>query len=211
MSPTEIPVFDLVRVSFSDGWNLTFEVSPWIVVPIILAIGVFFFWTKTKRFRLVELDISLGNIGTAKFKPNRTDIQIAHKIWTELVTRKAALKIDPEHDVIVEVYDSWYALFQIVREQISEIPAELIRDEDSTKKLIEITTKSLNDGLRPHLTKWQSRFRNWYKNQEHLLKKSSPQEVQKQFPDYAELLDDMIRVNQDLIGYAAELKKITDG
>ena len=26
----------------------------------------------------------------------------AHKIWTELVTRKAALPIDPEHDVIIE-------------------------------------------------------------------------------------------------------------
>lgn len=47
-----------------------------------------------------------------KICPTWEDIQIAHQIWTELVTRKAAIPFNPDDDVIVEIYDSWYALFQ---------------------------------------------------------------------------------------------------
>lgn len=128
---------------------------------------------------LVELEISLGNVGKVRLQPNFNDIRIAHKIWTELVTRKAAIKIDVEHDVIMEVYGSWYSLFERTRNLIADIPAEQLRKEESTKQLVEIATQTLNEGLRPHLTRWQARFRNWYSHQEQELTTLTPQEVQK--------------------------------
>ena len=205
-------MIDLIRVALTENWALDVQLSPILVgVILIVAVAMRLLRNRRKHFKMVKLEIPLGGIGKAEFAPNYIDVQIAHKIWPELVTRKAAIKFDPENDVISEIYDSWYALFTCVRQLISEIPAELIREEDSTRKLVNIATQSLNEGLRPHLTKWQARFRNWYKDQEERLKETAPQDVQRMFPDYAELLDDMGKVNDQLISYANELKKITDG
>ena len=204
---------ELFSIKISEALSLTLELS----LPLVVLVGIIAFvwyWNRQKRikhFGLVELDFKLGGLGSAKFKPNYNDIQIAHKIWTELVTRKAAIKIDPEHDVIVEVYASWYALFGRIRQLVADVPAELLRREESTRILVRIATDSLNLGLRPHLTVWQARYRNWYQNRTEALKSSSPQEVQRQFPEYDTLIADMARVNDELIDYAEQFRKIVDG
>lgn len=204
---------DLIRLSFDhESLIATLDVSIWLLITIVLFVVIF--WViglKLKRYKLVKLNISLGKIGKAEFQPNEKDIQIAHKIWTELVTRKAALPIDPEHDVIVEIYDSWYALFTKVRELVSEIPADLLRHEKSTQELVRISTATLNDGLRPHLTRWQARFRNWYQTNAEKLKEITPQELQREYPEYDKLVEEMVSINSELISYAKELKKIVDG
>jgi len=127
------------------------------------------------------------------------------------MTRKAALPIDVEHDVIVEIYDSWYALFGRVRQLISDIPGHMLRREKSTQALVKIATQTLNNGLRPHLTRWQARFRHWYENCPEQMRKDCPQDCQRQFPQYSLLVDDIKRVNQQLIQYAGELEKIIHG
>jgi hypothetical protein len=160
---------------------------------------------------VVEVNINLGGIGCMKICPTWEDIQIAHQIWTELVTRKAAIPFDPEDDLIVEIYDSWYALFQRTRQLIGDIPGKCIRRDKSTQQIVKIATESLNLGLRPHLTKWQARYRNWWRNSEDALKTVTPQEHQKTFPRYAELIEEMLGVNKEMIEYAAQLQKIVKG
>lgn len=212
-NPLKESNIDFIRLSFdNESLLVTLDISVWIVIFIALFIAIL--WgvgLKLKRYKLVKLNISLGKIGKAEFSPNEKDIQIAHKIWTELVTRKAALPIEPDHDVIVEIYDSWYALFTKVRELISEIPADLLRHEKSTQELVRISTATLNDGLRPHLTKWQAKFRNWYQANTDRLKEITPQELQREYPEYEELKNEIISINSELIAYARELKKIVDG
>jgi len=201
---------DLFRLYFNTQNNtLSMDVSPWLMGLLILLIlaGILLRYGLS-RYRVVKLDISLGNIGKAELRPNVEDLQIAHRIWTELVTRKAAIPLDTDHDVIVEVYDSWYALFTKVRELISDLPAELVRSEKSTSEIVRIATATLNDGLRPHLTKWQARFRTWYDANKEQLKQKSPQQLQKEFPEHRELMADMLRINFQLIEYAGELKKL---
>lgn len=206
--------FDLIHLYLSDRYSLILDVSPWLILGISIFI-VFLLRKKWPRywrhFDLVNLDIKLGGVGKATFRPNIEDIQVAHRIWTELITRKAALPIDPEHDVLIEIYDSWYALFTRVRQLIGDIPVHLLRNEKSTQELVRIATSTLNQGLRPHLTQWQARFRNWYGQQADQLKTKSPQEVQRQFPDFEALLTDMKKVNQQLIQYAGELQKVVRG
>lgn len=196
-----------------DSWSVKLEAS-FLVLVIGVVASLYFAWTvryRLKRYKLVKLDIALGKIGKAELRPSLEDIQIAHKIWTQLVTRKAAIPIDPEHDVIAEVYDSWYALFTEVRALISNIPAELVKEEKSTKDLVRIATATLNDGLRPHLTRWQARFRGWYEANKDQLKTCTPQELQRKFPDYQMLISDMAKINQEMIAYAAQLKHLIDG
>ena len=201
---------DIISISVKN-WDIVIQISIWLVLIAFLPALLLAFRIRSRnRLHPVKLDIKLGGIGKVELTPNYKDIQTAHQIWTELVTRKAALPIDPEHDVIVEVYDSWYALFQRIRSLVADIPAEMIRHSESTQKVVRIATDTLNLGLRPHLTKWQARFRNWYGAQAESLKTRSPQEVQREFPGFDALIDDMRRVNADLIDYAKELKKITE-
>jgi hypothetical protein len=204
---------DLLRLYLRDH-ALVAEVSLWVWVAIGLVVFVVLVLRlrhSGKPYQIIQLDIHLGNIGAVQLKPNWEDIQIAHKIWTELVTRKAAIPIDPDNDVIAEVYDSWYALFQRIRQLISDIPSQCIRREKSTQTLVGIAVDTLNLGLRPHLTRWQATYRNWWKQTESDLATKSPQEHQKEFPEYAELIAEMIVVNQQLVQYAGELRKIVRG
>ncbi len=202
---------DLIKLYFDDNCNLIFSISIWIVIAFITLLLLYFFLIRKKmRYGLVKVDIKLGNIGAAEFRPNKNDLQIAHRIWTELVTRKAAIPIDKENDVIEEIYDSWYALFQKVREFIGDIPAEMIRHNTSTQEIVRIATQTLNDGLRPHLTKWQARFRAWSTSKKDKLMDMTPQDFQKDYPEYKYLIEDLMLVNSLLIQYAHELKKIID-
>ncbi len=212
-NPLISDIIDLIKISF-DCKRLvaSFDISIWLVLITVLVIV--FLWvagSRLRRYKLVKLNISLGKIGKAEFSPNEQDIQIAHKIWTELITRKAALPLDPEHDVLVEIYDSWYKLFGKVRELVSEVPSDLLRHEKSTQELVRISTATLNDGLRPHLTRWQAVFRNWYHSNQSKLDKLTPQQLQREFPDYDKLVSEMTDINKNLILYANELKKIVDG
>ena len=193
-----------------------FEVSVWLLgVALILVIALRFAFRNRKslfhKYDLVKLNVQLGNVGSVELRPNNEDVQIAHRIWTELMTRKAAQPIDIEHDVIVEIYDSWYALFGRIRQLISDIPGHMLRKEKSTQELVRIATQTLNNGLRPHLTRWQARFRHWYANCPDAVKENCPQDCQREFPQYALLIDDIKRVNAQLIQYAGELEKIIHG
>mgnify|MGYP003661145322 FL=1 len=101
-------------------------------------------------------------------------------------------------------------MFQKVREFISDIPADLIRNNKSTKEIVRIATQTLNDGLRPHLTRWQARFRTWNDAKKDKLMEMTPQELQKEYPEYNDLIEDLMKVNAQLIQYSQELKKIVD-
>jgi len=195
-------------------WSVSLSTSPIIILlgaAIVLLFGVPRLpkFLKNLKTHTAELNISLGAIGNITIKCNYEVRQIAHHAWTELVSRKAGLPIDPDHDVILEIYDSWYSLFAEIRRLIKSIPAAEI-EEENTQKLIEMLVNSLNNGLRPHLTKWQAKFRRWYTAE--LTKEVDasipPQVIQKRFPQYQELMNDLIRINDQLVEYKNQLAKI---
>lgn len=170
------------------------------------------FWRKVKTYEIDEAVIGIGD-QKVKIKPNYQDMQIAYKLWVELSTRKIGLEVDLENDVIKEVYDSWYEFFKLTRELIKDIPVSKIRKDESTKELVRIAIEVLNEGLRPHLTKWQARFRKWYNTEieREENRDLSPQEVQKKYPDYEKLFKEMIDVNHKLIEYRKILRELAIG
>lgn len=208
---------DLLHLYFTSSQQIVLEVSVWLILLALFVLALFLAyrrWTGQPllhRFELVEAEIQLGGVGKVTLRPNLQDIQIAHKVWSELVTRKAAIPIDEDNDVIIEIYNSWYAMFLEVRKLISQIPASLLRSQKSTQEIVRITTTTLNEGLRPHLTKWHARFRNWYEQHRDELKEKTPQELQREYPGYEELMADLRKVNQELIGYAGALYTIARG
>lgn len=155
-----------------------------------------------------QAEVGAG-VGKITLKPNMVDRQVAYAIWVELSTRKIGLPIDLDHDVIAEVYDSWFQFFTITRDLLKTIPVGKVQDA-STQQIIKLSINVLNEGLRPHLTTWQARFRRWYENEISQQTKlaEAPQIVQLEFPKYAELTADLLAVNQRLIRYRAAMKKI---
>ena len=102
----------------------------------------------------------------------------------------------------------WYHLFGRVRLLIADIPATQIHDYESTRMLVDIGVKTLNQGQRSHLTRWQARYRHWYAQAREKNPSLSPQELQQTYSDYDELITDMTTINEQLQEYADELKKL---
>ena len=117
--------------------------------------------------------------------------------------RKIILPFDEENDVIVEVYDSWYSFFGIARGLLKDIPVE---KQNSSKQLISVTNRVLNKCLRPHLTKWQARFRKWYSLQLDSNSDLTPQEIQYTYPHYNELVKELKAINKNIDYYGGVLK-----
>ncbi len=143
---------------------------------------------------------------------NYQNIEMAHRIYIELITRKAALPIE-NNDVIVEVYNSWYSLFQITRDELKKLSGVMLLENNESKDLIKLLTDILNEGLRPHLTEYQAKFRKWYKEALELEenKRKTPQDIQAQYDKYQELFDSMKYVNGLLSDYKDKLSDIING
>lgn len=215
--PIEFNLLSITYDGLNSAVNINLPISISILILIFISILTFRrIGSVFKNFKTEEITIKEPFTGTQiKIKTNSEDKKIAHRIWTELVTRKAALPFQRDKDVIIEVYDSWHTLFKCTREQISAIPVEKLsgREKADIEKLIDISTKVLNEGLRPHLTEWQAKYRVWYESAKADCqdKGMSPQELQRTYPHYEQLVSDMENVNSKLQLFAEELKKIVRG
>jgi hypothetical protein len=207
---------DLIRITVNDSGQLSGILDLWVLLAlgtVIFAVAklVPMFRNKLGRqeFEVSEVELGIGT-GKLKLKPNNDDLQIAYKLWVELRTRKLGLQFEEENDVIVEVYNSWYEFFRITRELIKSIPVTKVAGQVDTQRLVSISIGVLNKAIRPHLTKWQSRFRRWYETEiqkpEHIGK--APQDVQRLFPEYSELVVELKKTNSGIVAYARLLGEI---
>lgn len=216
MQPTSTSKTDLFSISVLPDWSLSFTVSVWLGLFLVLLVAAYAVWrwrsggSAWKDFEIDQAEIGTGT-GKLRLRPNMTDRQVAYAVWVELSTRKIGLPIDFEHDIIAEIYDSWYNFFSVTRDLVKSIPVNKVH-HDSTQKIIKLSIQILNEGLRPHLTQWQARFRRWYDNE--LEKKGEdglvvdPQEIQRSFPRFAELTADMSGVNERLINYRQVMRRL---
>jgi hypothetical protein len=206
---------DLMNFSYDAATGFSVSLH-WIVIVISVLVAAIWLLVRWKylgeryaEFEIDEAEIGIGN-HKVKIKPSEQDLQIAYQLWVELNTRKIGLKIDKENDVITELYNSWYEFFHISRELIKSIPVRKVRANKSTRELIDLSFKILNEAIRPHLTKWQAKFRKWYEAEKEKEENNNltPQELQKRYPEYEELEKDLLHVNEVLISYKEVLEKL---
>lgn len=218
VSPPESPM-SLLSLSWDSATSaIILSVSVWLILGLVLLLAGVLVWRLTiGGFSLRSFEIDQAEIGVGKtkvrFKPNSTDRQVAYAIWVELSTRKIGLPIDFNNDVIIEIYDSWYNFFSVTRELVKSVPAAQVR-RGSTQAIIKLSIEVLNEGLRPHLTKWQARFRHWYERELKKYDEASgeevldPQQLQSKFPQYDELKADMESVNRALERYRHKMREL---
>ena len=202
-------MMNIIDVSFNGFSTINFSIN-WIAIVVLVLLVAGVSWGIKKVLPLIgmrsisvdQASIGIGN-SSITLKLNKKDQEIAYKLWVELSTRKIGLPYDEENDVITEVYDSWYSFFKIARDLLKDIPAERLA---YSGELVELTQKVLNDGLRPHLTRWQAKYRKWDKQASE--NEGTPQDIQKWYPEYAELIDDLKKTNQKMINYKDLMYKI---
>lgn len=188
----------------------------WVLLFIAVCAAIRLGWPYAKRYlrgiRFKGVKFSFKG-PEVEICPDHEIRRVAYQAWVEIQTRKAGLLFDEEHDVIAETYDSWYELFGVLRALSKTIPAECYADDDDARKLVGVLLESLNEGLRPHLTRWQARFRRWYTAA--VAKDGAaarpPQEVQRDFPQYAELVADLKAVNKRFVDFASALHRLAQG
>ena len=207
----------MAAIVISDSGEIQMEIH-WIVVLVFFTVLLLaslhrkYFNGNTTYLELSEAEFGTDGIkGT--YKTNTQDQQIGYMFWVELSTRKIGIPIDENHDVIVEVYNSWYEFFKISRELIKSIPVNKLQNNESTRQLVKITMYILNSDIREHLTQWQAKYRKWWElaSIDPRYASLSPQEIQKLFPEYSALIADMKLVNTKLISYKSKLKNMIVG
>jgi hypothetical protein len=204
-----------------NAWVVHFSVSVWAVIFLFAGWLIFKLWNYAQKNAKIPSDITETEITykigeqEVKYKivRNYLNIEIAHRIYVELITRKAAIPIDENNDVIVEVYNSWYALFGITRDEIKKLSGSLIDNNTQSDQLIKLTTDILNIGLRPHLTQYQAKFRKWYAKaeKETTNENKTPQQIQAEYPEFNDLVLSVKEVNRILIEYSEQLHKFIKG
>lgn len=200
----------ILDFKFENWYTIDVKLNWFAAAAIMVAVFlVSMIWKRVIKYigrKSIDIDEMTLGIGSNKvtLKYNRKSQEIAYKLWVELSTRKIGIEFEPDNDVISDVYDSWYHFFSVARDLLKELPPEQI---EGSKQLIQLTEDVLNKGLRPHLTRWQAKYRLW---QENNLNDGTetPQEFQHKYPEYDKLARDIIETNKQLIEYKKLMKEI---
>ncbi len=207
----------VLSVSISNSSGLQLELNLWALVLVLVVLLAFVVRKNKSRNHQTYLELTGAEFGTAgvktTFKANIQDQQVGYMFWVELSTRKIGIPIDENHDVIEEIYNSWYEFFKVSRELIKGIPVNKLQENESTRQLVKVTIHILNNDIRQHLTKWQAKYRRWWESVVSDPKNISlsPQDIQKTYPEYELLIKEMRAVNKNLILYKEKLKKMVVG
>lgn len=198
---------DLLRIYWGkDG--LSGSINPWVLVGVVILVACIAYRrhaSQGREWNATEVEINVPGGGKVKICPNYEVARLAHQAWTELRTRKVALPFDENGDVISEVYDSWYAAFGEIRKIIRSVPAEQIRKSQAAKDLVIVLEDLLNKGMRPHLTKFRAEFSAWEAEASKTSAGLRPQDVQKDFPRYSELVSDLRSASTSIVAFAEDL------
>lgn len=209
VGPTDLSLLDW------NGWGIEVRIGMvWLLIAVIVGVAIWWFlpwirrkWLKGYRTRAVKLTFK----GVEwEICPDTETRRVAHQAWVEIKSRKVGLPFEEGLDVIVEVYNSWYQLFSVLRDLAKSIPADRLKDCEDTRNLVALLMRALNEGLRPHLTKWQAKFRRWYDSAlaSEDNKAKSPQDIQRLYPQYGELVADLRKVSEEFVRFADSLEKI---
>ncbi len=108
-------IFDKENLVLSLNFNICV-----ILMLVVLFFLIIFLIRKIKKDNVVEektipvkLKYKLGGTEVQyNIVRNYQNIEIAHKVYVELITRKVGIEFEEDKDVIIEIYNSWYAFFQ---------------------------------------------------------------------------------------------------
>ena len=97
--------------------------------------------------------------------------------------------------------------FTDTRELLKDLP---IKSIEKCEQLPKIIMDFLNEVMRPYLSKWGVKFNKWYEieSKKEENKENDDITIQRAYPQYDELIRDLLDVNKKVISYTENLRKI---
>ncbi|MBP5551263.1 MAG: hypothetical protein J6X93_04365 [Bacilli bacterium] len=181
------------------------------IIALLGVVSIIVYFCSRKKLKKLDFDVDACELGLTggniHLICNNTHKQIAYRIWVDINTRVLAVKVNLDEDNIRAVNDSYYKCFTDTRELLKEIPANKLNDEN---ELVNLIIRFLNEVMRPYLTKWGVRYANWFDNEisKDENKGLNPIDIQRKYPLYNELTEDLLLINEKVINYSNKLQEI---
>jgi len=141
---------------------------------------------------LTEVKITVPQISELTFVVNNDARQVAWKLYVETVTRVSTQPLADEEGFIREALTSLHDLFAITRDMLKASRPSAPVPGGQTVEHLAVTM--LNHELRPFLSKWHPRLREY--------EKANPDDSESAWPDNRACRTELRRAQANLVGYA---------
>jgi hypothetical protein len=111
----------------------------------------------SKAARLTEVKVKVPQVSELTFVVNNESRQVAWKLFVETITRVSTQPLDEDEGIVREAMTSLYGLFSTTRDTLKiSRPSSPVPGSQSVEHL---AITMLNRELRPFLSKWHPRLR----------------------------------------------------
>jgi hypothetical protein len=114
---------------------------------------------KTEGIRLDKIEMKLFGLGGATWVADDTERKAAWEMYVELITRITVEPLVTDQGLLREAMNSIYSLFGETRRILRSSGPNVARRKKESLSFAEIAVAVLNRGIRPFLTKWHARLK----------------------------------------------------
>lgn len=170
------------------------------VIIFLIILIVYEVLNKKLVFRVEKLN--LGGLNIIFDNPNKIFIQ---QVKNFLNTKRTLFKLDTSKDNFYETIDSYYSVYNFLREEIK------VFDSKSSKECMSyVAANKMIQALNIFLTTHQNNFKRWY---EYVTDKNKDinynrdiDEIQKEYRNYTQMVDDFKKLNKTFCSVATEFE-----
>ncbi|MEV4804295.1 hypothetical protein AB0K18_30190 [Nonomuraea sp. NPDC049421] len=154
--------------------------------------GVVVIQIYSRSARLTEVKLSLPQVSELTFVVNNESRDVAWKLFVETTTRVSTQPLDDDQGLTREALSSLYGLFATVRDTLKASRPSVSAPGGQTVEQLAIAM--LNKELRPFLSKWHPRLREF--------EQAHPEAPEPEWPDNAACRAELRTVQRRIHDYA---------
>lgn len=152
----------------------------------------------SRSTRLTQLRITVPQFSELTFVVNNEAKQVAWNIYVETVTRISTQPLADKDGLLREALTSLYGLFGTTREALKSSRPSVPVPGNQTVEYLAVTM--LNNELRPFLSKWHSRLREF--------EQAHPNLPESQWLDATACREDLRKVQEHMVEYALNFARL---
>lgn len=160
----------------------------------------------------VKIDLKVPGIGgiAGTWEPDESEVRAAWGLYVEMVTRTPLGGISSQQGSLREALDSIYSLFETTRGILRESGPAVARPKSGRELSFGyLAVTMLNRILRPFLTEWHPRLRNWERSNSH--SDENKWEGRGDFLNALEAVRMQLRQYADLFAEVANVPELMEG
>lgn len=151
-----------------------------------------------RNVRLTQVTTTVPLLGELTFAINDDDRQVAWKLYVETATRISTQALSDEAGFIREALTSLYGLFATTRDLLKASRPSVPAPGEQTVEYLAVTM--LNRQLRPFLSKWHPRLREY--------EKAHPDDPESDWPENAACRAELRPIQANLLEFALAFARL---